>query len=208
LRYPYVKHLFYTEELEKYEVLFKHIVDVKKRFFETTLLDNLHLSSARFDYLNLSSAVTIRCAPYNSVKTRFTPFKVSKYIAAVDSDNKYAGRPEWKNFKYAARGQDEQNNAMTRFENYSSRDTSQVQQPQPLEQGSAEEQDVEDPDEHTQTVQNTIESIQRWKANIAGQDLQTSESLQGKIQLEYGASNGTLLFLLECLHSCCPSWST
>ena len=199
--YSYIKHLFYTEELEKYEVLFKRIIDVKKRFFETTLLDNLQLSRARFDYFNLGNAVAVRCAAFNAVKSRFTPFKVGKYTAAVDLDNKDSGSREWKDFKYAAYiayGQDEHNNTMTRFERYPQRAISQTQNPQQLhqpEQSNAQDQDLEDPEEQTQPVQNTFERIQLWKNNVPGQGSQSSGGSYGNIQSDHGISNSKLPFL-------------
>lgn len=179
--------------------MFKHIIDIKKKFFETTLLDNLQLSRVRFDYFNLGNAVTVRCAAFNTVKSRFTPFKVGKYTAAIDLDNKDSGPREWKDFKYAAytaRGQDEHNNTMTRFERYSQRAISQTensQQPQKPEQSNAQDKDVEDPEEQTRPVQNTFERIQLWKDNVPGQGSQSSGGSYGNIQSDHRTSNSKLL---------------
>ena len=170
--------------------MFKHIIDVKKKFFETTLLDNLQLSRARFDYFNLGNAVTVRCAAFNAVKSRFTPFKVGRYTAAVDLDNKDSGPREWKDFRYAAytaRGQDEHNNAMTRFERYPQRANSQAQSSQQLQKP---EQSNE---EQTRPVQNTFERIQLWKDNVPGQGSQSSGGSYGNVQSDHGTPNSKLL---------------
>ena len=117
MRFIKSKHLFYTEDIENYQISFKFFIEVKKKFFETTLLDNLQLSTARFDYRTLPSAVTVRCSTFDAMKSRYLPFKIGKYYAAVDIDNRDSGSKEWEGFTYnpcILKGQ-EVDNAMTRF---------------------------------------------------------------------------------------------
>ena len=190
--------MFYTEETEKYEVLFKHVVDVKKKYFETTLLDNLQLSPARFDYFNLGYAVTVRCATFNNVKSRFTPFKVGKYIAAVEFDKKDSGPREWRDFRYAAYtalGQDERNNAMARFESHYQPVDLKNQNPlqlQEREQSNARIDENEDT-EDTRPVENTIERIQRWNHDVPAQGSQSSAGLYGNSQSNHETSKSKAL---------------
>lgn len=188
-----MKHLFYTEELENYQISFKHAIEVKKKFFKTTFLDNLSLSTARFDYRNLPFAVAVRCAIFCAVKSRYTPFKMTKYYAAVNLDNKDSGSREWKDFKYSSyipRG-NEQENAMARFERY--RQQSHSQQPEQTgqtEQANAQAQSLEDIDVTLTATQDTLqlEGIQRW---MLGQDLETSAS-----KSDNGTSNSKSHFQL------------
>jgi len=102
LNSTFVTNHLYTEGTTKFEISFQHIANVKKKYFETTLLDNLQLSNLGFDYYNLFEAVTIRCSPWDHVKSRFLPHKIGKYIATVTIDNKDSESSEWSNFEYAS----------------------------------------------------------------------------------------------------------
>jgi hypothetical protein len=120
-RAPLTKHLFYTEELENYQVSFKNIVDIRKKFFETTLLDNFQLNPARFNYHNLPSAVTVRCDVFNVSNSRYMPVRAPRYRPVIDFDDRESKFGIWpQNFTYSCRipaGKEEQN-TMTRFETH------------------------------------------------------------------------------------------
>ncbi|CAL3966348.1 unnamed protein product [Diplocarpon coronariae] len=76
LRGEYNSHAFYSEEVEDVKFVFKLFVDVRKHYFETTLLDNNHVAFiAHSNYETLINAVTIRCALYNPIKSAYISFK-------------------------------------------------------------------------------------------------------------------------------------
>jgi hypothetical protein len=182
LKYTYTKHLFYTEEIENYEVSFNYFIEVKKKFFETTLLDNLLLSAAKFDYRNLPSAITVRCSVFNAMASRYTPFKIAKYYAAVDLNSKYSGPREWKDFKYSScipRGKEEEN-TMIRFERY-------MQPPEERKQVELSKQ-AEEASIQPQTFEGIVrkKDIQLW---CLGQGLQASTSRNSQVLLDHGTSD-------------------
>ena len=181
-----MKHLFYTEDIEDYHVVFKYIADVKKRFFETTLLDNLQLSASRFDYHNVHRAVTVRCFVFNAMRSSYTPLKVSKSHAAVPLDKKDSGCRDWNNFAYAhyiPTGKEDQN-AMSHFESHSGRHQKSFQctTPQQSEQISVRSQEASQPEIPSGPQQSLIhtQETQLW---VEGQDKPSSSSdpsLQGR----------------------------
>ncbi|KAK0119916.1 hypothetical protein ONS95_011341 [Cadophora gregata] len=79
-RHPWVNHVFYTEETANTKYALKYFVDMKMFYFETTLLDELQVifSNGACDYETLTSAITVRCAPYVPVKSTYVQFKTPK----------------------------------------------------------------------------------------------------------------------------------
>ncbi|KAK2629397.1 hypothetical protein QTJ16_000217 [Diplocarpon rosae] len=76
LRGEYNSHVLYTEEVEDVKFVFKLFVDIRKKYFETTLLDNNHVAFiGHSNYETLINAVTIRCALYNPVKSSYISSK-------------------------------------------------------------------------------------------------------------------------------------
>jgi hypothetical protein len=211
LKHIYLQHLFYAEDVENHQVSFRHILDVKKKFLETTLLDNLQVSPSRFDYRNLPLAITVRCAVFSSEKSRFIPFKVGKYTAAVGLDKKESGPREWKDFRYSSYIPDgqETDNAMTRFE-YHVRKSSNLQEFGQTEQAEQKDQPERESIE-TQNLEATelplelshedirAENIQRWNAGVVGQDVEAATGSFQIVQSEPAPSNGKCFVLL---HSC------
>lgn len=183
MRNTYMKHLFYAEEIENYQVSFKHLLDVKKKFFETTLLDNLQLSASRFNYRNLLLAVTVRCSVFNAIKARYIPFKGAKYRAAVDFESKDFGPREWKDWEYnhyIPQGKAEEN-AMTRFERYTEQRlaTQQSEQRNETEQTELQPQTFKETNAPSTSTGKTPHAgeTQRW---VLGQDQTSStSSVQG-----------------------------
>ncbi|RDL38391.1 uncharacterized protein BP5553_02731 [Venustampulla echinocandica] len=104
----YNAHLFYTEETEDFELAFKYLTGVKiskKRFFQTTLLDNVEeLSSDINNYDNLDKALTIRCAPWvphQSLphKSQYMPTSTVKLpVSITKGEDKGKEREEWVGF--------------------------------------------------------------------------------------------------------------
>ena len=84
--------------------MLKFFTDVKKRYFETTLLDNLEIYYAN-DYNNLKDAVTARCAVYDPHKALYTPAKNLKIERAVDEESKNLGPKYCANFSYCSKGE-------------------------------------------------------------------------------------------------------
>ncbi|CZS88930.1 uncharacterized protein RCO7_04602 [Rhynchosporium graminicola] len=74
-RHAWVNHIFYNEGTANAKYLLKYFVDLRMSYFETTLLDNLQVafSHGACDYEALTNAVTVRCAPYDPVKSGYIP---------------------------------------------------------------------------------------------------------------------------------------
>ena len=195
LRCIYLKHLFYAEDVENYQVSFRHTFEVKKKFLETTLLDNIQVSPGQFNYHNLPLAVTVRCAVFDAVKSRFIPFKVGKYVAAVGLDDEYSDLREWKDFRYSSHILDgrETDNAMTRFEYYTQK-CSKLLEPEQTDQAepeSIEAQSLETADLPSGHSHEGIKagSIRRWNADVVGQDDQVATSNMQNEQSEPARSS-------------------
>lgn len=84
--------------------MLKFFTNVKKRYFETTLLDNLEIYYA-YDYNNLKDAVTARCAVYDPHKALYTPAKNLKIKRAVNEESKNLSPKYWANFSYCSKGE-------------------------------------------------------------------------------------------------------
>jgi hypothetical protein len=96
-------HLFYSEGEENFQVVLKPFVDIKKAYFETTLLE--HLRQPANCYENLSSAITVRIAPYNHSLCYYASVKNLHIVPAVNPEDKDRGITAWKEIKYNAKGE-------------------------------------------------------------------------------------------------------
>jgi hypothetical protein len=96
---PYNNHVFYSEAEENFELVLKPIVDIKKFYFETTLLETLRLGP-KCNYGNLYKADTVRIAPYSHEKCSYSSVKALKITPAVPPENKDIGPVEWAQFMY------------------------------------------------------------------------------------------------------------
>ncbi|EKD19022.1 uncharacterized protein L3040_006516 [Drepanopeziza brunnea f. sp. 'multigermtubi'] len=77
----FVDHLFYIENHKNIKLALKYFVDVRWSFFETTLLDNLHVSFiGDSDYEKLTHGVTVRAAPYSPAKGSWVPDKKMRLV--------------------------------------------------------------------------------------------------------------------------------
>ncbi len=79
-------------------------MDIKKGYFETTLLEHLRLHP-KCDYKNLPSAITVRIAPYNHSLCYYASVKNVQLVPAVKPENKDCELAAWKEFKYSAKGE-------------------------------------------------------------------------------------------------------
>ncbi|KAI9647347.1 hypothetical protein NHQ30_003732 [Ciborinia camelliae] len=92
-------HIFYTEEIESCKFVIKGFPEIKKKFLETTLLEQMPFDAY------LSGRLTVRAAPWNPVKVIFLPFKIGKYTAAVPSPRtQVAATKPWAGFVWKPRG--------------------------------------------------------------------------------------------------------
>jgi hypothetical protein len=107
LNQPYMNHMFYSEEADNAKFTLNTLVNVKKAYFETTLLDNLQMSDFH-DYNNLHQAVTVRLAPFDGLKNFYIPIKNLKFGPAISSAERDLGTI-LKQFKYWPKGQLEDN---------------------------------------------------------------------------------------------------
>ena len=189
-------HLFYAEEVENYQVSFKRLPDVKKKFFETTLLDNLQLCPQRFNYRTLALAVTIRCSPFHAAKARYVPFKLGKYHSVVAFDNKDSGPRDWLEFRYNHYIPEwkVEDNAMTRFEKYTEQRQAAEQFEQLKDIKQAERQPQIPKDIQSRLHPSTSKEYtphagetQRWVLNLD----QSSSSSSVQCQSDHETSNNT-----------------
>lgn len=149
-------HLFYSEGEENFQVVLKPFVDIKKGYFETTLLEHLRLH-AKCDYNNLSSAITVRIALYDHSLCTYASVKNVHIVPAVKPEDKDRGLTAWKEFNYSAKGEPTEYHrflAMAMQPNNSAfkHNTPVPLQPAPLQPIS--------------TRQNKDASIQRWANEI------------------------------------------
>jgi hypothetical protein len=98
----YQKHIFYSEGVEDFKLILRPIVDVRKQYFETTLLEALQISP-KCDYQNLQEATTVRIAPYVPAKCLYASSKVIKISPAVKFEEKDSHLSEWIDFKYSGK---------------------------------------------------------------------------------------------------------
>jgi hypothetical protein len=100
---PYKNHVFYSEAEENFELVLKPIVDIKKFYFETTLLETLRLGP-KCNYQNLYKADTVRIALYSHEKCSYSSVKALKITPAVTPENKDIELAEWAHFTYNPTG--------------------------------------------------------------------------------------------------------
>ncbi|KAJ8071133.1 hypothetical protein OCU04_001473 [Sclerotinia nivalis] len=92
-------HIFYTEEVESCKFIIKAFPEIKKKFFETTLLERVLFPKY------LSERLTVRACPWNAVKVTYIPFKIAKHTPAVPSPGtQVAATKPWAGFVWKARG--------------------------------------------------------------------------------------------------------
>ncbi len=101
---PYNNHVFYSEAEGNFELVLKPIVDIKKFYFETTLLKTLRLGS-KCNYENLHKADTVRIALYSHEKCSYSSVKALRITPAVPPEDKDIGLAEWAQSFYCPTGQ-------------------------------------------------------------------------------------------------------
>jgi hypothetical protein len=79
-------------------------LNIRKAFFETTLLEHLRLH-AKCNYKTLGSAITVRIAPYSHSKCRHISINKLNIVPAVKPEDKDLGLLAWAEFKYSAKGE-------------------------------------------------------------------------------------------------------
>lgn len=92
--------MFYSEGIGDFKIALKKIADIKKRYFETTLLDRLHLPD-RCTYENLPTAITARIAPYDHLRCIHIPIKKLDFLPLA----KEGGSDGWEDFNYNHKGE-------------------------------------------------------------------------------------------------------
>ncbi|KAA8573803.1 hypothetical protein EYC84_005359 [Monilinia fructicola] len=95
-------HVFYTEEIELCKFAIKAFPEIKKKFLETTLMEQMPFP----EYL--SGRLTVRACPWNAPKVSYLPVKIGKYTAAVPSlGAQIAATKLWAGFVWQPRGTSE-----------------------------------------------------------------------------------------------------
>jgi hypothetical protein len=105
-----MNHMFYSEEANNAKFTLNTLINVKKAYFETTLLDNLQMSEFH-DYNNLHQTVTVRLAPFDRLKNFYIPIKNLKFGPAISATEKDLGTvlKQWVDFKYCPKGEPAEN---------------------------------------------------------------------------------------------------
>jgi len=96
--------MFYSEEAENAKFTLNTLINVKKAYFETTLLDNLQMSGFH-GYNNLHQAVTVRLAPFDRLKNFYIPIKNLKFGPATAERDLGTVMKQWVDFKYCPKGE-------------------------------------------------------------------------------------------------------
>lgn len=71
--------------------MLKYFKDIRKFYFESTLLDNLHVAFiGDSDYEKLINSITVRVAPYDPIRLSWSPFRKLN-IVPISPDSMSAG---------------------------------------------------------------------------------------------------------------------
>ncbi|KAM0143006.1 hypothetical protein ACHAO1_000840 [Botrytis cinerea] len=92
-------HIFYTEEVESCKFILKAFPEIKKKYLETTLLEQEHPAGY------LLTRFTVRACPWNTAKVAFIPIKIGKYTPTVPSPGtQISATKPWAGFVWKSRG--------------------------------------------------------------------------------------------------------
>ncbi|QSZ33970.1 hypothetical protein DSL72_005550 [Monilinia vaccinii-corymbosi] len=92
-------HIFYTEEIELCKFAIKPFPEIKKKFLETTLMEQMPFP----EYL--SGRLTVRACPWSAPKVTYIPMKLGKYTAAISSPGaQVAATKLWTGFTWKPHG--------------------------------------------------------------------------------------------------------
>ncbi|KAF8854467.1 hypothetical protein BDZ45DRAFT_693398 [Acephala macrosclerotiorum] len=110
-----VNHFFYSEGLGKVKFALVPFSKVKKFYFATTILDNLHIilnggldrkaGELPSDWQTLADAVTTRCAYWDQKNGVFDLLKRVE-ISVISNAGSDVNFKEWASFKYSAKGEE------------------------------------------------------------------------------------------------------
>jgi hypothetical protein len=105
-----VNHLFYAEDIQKFQLRLCPFIDIKRKFFRTTLLNPYKLDPVVYSP-KLTTALTIRCASWNEPKNSYIPFKVGNIVPATKDPSLASASKSryYTNFEYREKGGPENN---------------------------------------------------------------------------------------------------
>lgn len=98
-----MNHLFYTENIRNYQLRICPFIEVKKKFFTTTLLHPYRMSQA-LNYNKLTRALTVRCASRDGTKGAYMPVPIGKFSPATKDTDISLKAMNIVNFEYHAKG--------------------------------------------------------------------------------------------------------
>ncbi len=106
--------MFYNEGQEQIRIVLKKFTSVRKYYFETTLLDKLHVilnggatvnpGQLPPDWQKLSDAVTVRCVLWDQKNGKYQPINKLDISGIPSGGSVDESMKEWGKFKYCPRG--------------------------------------------------------------------------------------------------------
>ncbi|KAI9746125.1 MAG: hypothetical protein M1818_000806 [Claussenomyces sp. TS43310] len=115
-------HLFYTEDIDNFELCAVSYRDMKKKMVDTTLLDlTKNLDKQRIDensryrkevkdrYAKMGNDYTLRGCRWHDLPSIYVLQKPGKLLPAVTGDKKGIVSPIWRNFQYQGKGSEDSN---------------------------------------------------------------------------------------------------
>lgn len=100
---PYVNHVFYTEGIQNFQLSFYPFVDMKKRFFKTTILHPYRIGP-ELNYYKLFRAYTVRCALWNGLDGHYMPIPIGILVPVTKDTDISSKSKELMDFKYCEKG--------------------------------------------------------------------------------------------------------
>jgi len=96
-----ISHIFLGEESGESQVVLRKILDVRKKYFETTLLKNHTTAQVNdFRYGELHKAIVARCTILDPKKNIYASAKKQKYEPVTSEDDAALDDRDWVNFTY------------------------------------------------------------------------------------------------------------
>lgn len=98
-----MNHLFYTEDVQKFQLRLCRFTDIQKRFFRTTLIHPYKMDPTAYAS-KLVTALSIRCAPWNELKNSYIPIRVGTIVPSTKDLGLVSKSRDHTTFKYREKG--------------------------------------------------------------------------------------------------------
>ena len=163
-----IGHIFYAEEMKNYHIAFKYYRDMKPPFFRSTLIDNLDILP-RQDWASLKTAITTRCASWDSNRSHYLPINDPTYSSATMENSKTHPDSIWDGYQYPAIGHEDPMIHYIAFEKRR-QPTMRVQ----------EQLKIVPPREPSPPLQLKHSAIQKWVGDVEASNKGTQQYLRNR----------------------------